>query len=149
MKTVIKISMIILMSISLLQANKEDKMREGLKLMQEAYKKAGIDMTKKPTPQQLKIVQEYMSEALFPKQKQEVLLEAKEAKNDRVCMEKADNLKEANACIPDDDDEKFDIWNENEKSKILKEIDEFINTIPCVEKASTGKELRTCFPDQD
>ncbi len=150
-KTVTKVSMIILLSMGLLQAMDKKQMQENMKMMQEAYKKAGVDLSQgRPTPQQMKIVQEYMQEALFPRQKENILKEAKDVNMHRSCLEKADTLKEANACVPDDDgEEEFDVWNENEKRVTLKEIDEFIKIIPCVKKASNGKELKSCFPEQE
>ena len=150
MKTITKISMILLIGTSLLisqeMENKSSLMKETFK---EAYKKAGVDLNSgvSPTPAQRQVIKEYIESAMFPIQKKEILQEGKGTKEAKKCLEKADTLKEANSCVPSDED-KYDVWNENEKKNILKEISDFEKIIPCVEKSKNMNELQQCFPKE-
>ena len=127
-------------------AQMKKELDESAKLMKEAYKKAGVDFKNgQPSPEQMQVVREYMESSMFSVRKKDILEEAKEAKEAKKCLEKADTLSEANSCVPEE--EKFDAWNENEKKSVLKDITKFVKAIPCIEKSENMGNLQQCFPE--
>ena len=129
------------------QNKDEAEVEEGMKLLKEAYKKAGVVKGKRPTKEQMQIAREYMQKAMFPIQKKKFLEETKDMKNIKECLEKANSVKDANHCDPDGNSDRYEKWNSKIKKETLKEISMFETKIlPCVEKSKNAKEMQMCFP---
>jgi len=126
--------------------------REGehtkmMKIMKEAYKKAGIKEGKAPTANQMQRVEEYMQNAIFPMQKKKMIEKGKRLKKIKPCYEKAQNIKEAKKCDPQNDE--LYKWNDSIKKEILVEMRSEEKMLECVEKSSNGQEMSKCFPEDD
>ena len=116
-----------------------------MKIINEAYAKAGVEKGKEPTKEQKKIAKKYMQDALFPTEKKKFLKKREMLKKIKPCYEKAQTLDEANKCEHEDND--LEQWNDSEKKEILKEIEEDIKIFDCVEKSKNGEEMEICFPE--
>jgi len=127
---------------------KEDEnAKEMMKIMKEAYKKAGIKEGETPTANQIKIGKEYMQNAMFPIQKKKIIEEGKMLKKIKPCYEKAQNIKEAKKCDPQNDE--LYKWNDSIKKEILADMSSEEKMLECVEKSSNGQEMSKCFPEDD
>jgi hypothetical protein len=123
----------------------EDEEAKMIKIMNEAYTKAGVVKGKAPTKEQMNMAKEYMQKAMFPIQKKKFLEEAKESGEVKNCLEKANSIKDANHCKPDGDG--YEKWDSTVKKEKLEEILMFETKIlPCVEKAKDTKMMEACFP---
>ena len=121
-----------------------------IKLLKEAYKKAGVVKGKRPTKEQMQTVREYMQKVTFPIQKKKFLekTKANDLKKIKKCLEKANSKKDANHCEPDRNNDRYEKWNSTVKKETLEEISIFETKIlPCVEKSKNGKEMQKCFPE--
>jgi hypothetical protein len=146
MKTVTKISMMLLISATLLISREFD--RDTIK----AFKKAGVDITKeKPTEAQIKVAQKYMMEA-DAKEEQEM---QKEMEMSAKIMKKA--YKKAGydpkSGKPPTPKQMQDIQNYTakimfpiEKKKILEEGKSFLRAEGCLKKAKTLTDANSCVP---
>jgi len=131
------------------RANERKKEQDNaMNIMAEAFKKAGVKEGKSPTPEQMKIARGYMENAMFPITKKEILKKIKEIPTLKKCFEKANNMKEAYACDPDEDF-KSNKWGESEKKAIIKELEVGEKSLPCIEKAKNMKDIKACFPEDD
>lgn len=128
--------------------SKEKEEGKMMKIMNEAYKKAGVVEGKAPTKEQMNRAKEYMQEAMFPIQKKKFLEEAKDTKELKNCLSKANTIKEANHCNPDEDG--YDKWDSKTKKETIDELLMFeTKIVPCVEKAKNAKDMSLCFPNDD
>ena len=127
---------------------KEDKETSVMmKIMNDAYAKAGVIEGKAPTKEQMNMAKEYMQNAMFPMQKKKMLEEGKMLKKIKPCYEKAQNIKEAKQCDPQNDE--LYQWNDSVKKEILADMEIAEKMFSCAEKSSTGAEMSRCFPEDD
>ena len=133
---------------SISKENKKlDENAKAMLLFKEAYKKAGVVKGKKPTKEQMKRVEEYMQNAMFPIQKKKMIEGGKRLKKIKPCYEKAQNIKEAKKCNPQNDE--LYKWNDSIKKEMLAKMNSEEKMLKCVEKSSNGQEMRKCFPEDD
>jgi len=120
---------------------------KAMLLFKEAYKKAGVVKGKEPTKAQMQRVEEYMQNAMFPIQKKKMIEKGKRLKKIKPCYEKAQNIKEAKKCDPQNDE--LYNWNDSIKKEMLSEMSSAGKMLECVEKSSNGQEMHKCFPEDD
>jgi len=85
--------------------------------------------------------------------KQKIIKQDAAGKFEMKCLESADTLTEANACLKKSHElgsegtrTHFDSWNEAEKKKTLAELEEVMEMGECIKKAKTMMEIQTkCF----
>ena len=126
---------------------RDDEEAKMMKIMNEAYKKAGVVKGKAPTKEQMKIAREYMQNAMFPMQKKKILKKGEILKKIKPCYEKAQNIKEAKKCDPKNDE--LYQWNDSVKKEILTDMENDEKIFGCVEKSSNGIEMSKCFPEDE
>ncbi len=132
------------------EEKKRNKIKDAksIKILNEAYVKAGIDKGKAPTKEQIKIAEAYIQNAMFPIEKSSFLEDNKDIKKIKKCLEKADTIRDANYCNPNGDG--YEEWNNKIKKETLEEISIFeTKTLPCVENSKNAKEMEMCFPDDE
>jgi hypothetical protein len=123
----------------------------------EAAAKAGYNMKsgKEMTPLQEEAMKKAMMDAMggekamLAKEKEEILKEAKNIPEAKMCFESANSVKEANACesmFDSEDPELHSKWNEKIKTNLLKELNAFEQSIDCIKSAESFNALRMCFP---
>ena len=120
----------------------------AMSVMAEAFKKAGVKEGKSPTPEQMKIAREYMENAMFPRTKKEILEKIKKIPTLKKCFEKANSMKEAYTCDPDENFES-NKWGESEKKAIIKELEVGEKSLLCIEKSKNMNDIKACFPEDD
>ena len=143
---------------SKVQASQNAKnMAEFGAAMAAAMQSAGVKSGETPTKAQEKKMENSMMNAMFPRMKKEMLAESKALEFAKVCLEKADTLKEANACEekmdsmdsePGDPEDKLQKWDAKTKKETLGFIDQTLKNMECAKKANSMQEMKQCMPVQ-
>ncbi len=125
--------------------------------MATAMQSAGVKSGDTPTKAQEKKMENTMMNAMFPRMKKEMLAESKSLEFAKGCLEKADTLKEANACEekmdamdsePSDPEDKLKKWDAKTKKETLGFIDQALKRMECAKNANNMQEMRQCMPAQ-
>lgn len=138
------------------QAKKSaENMKELTTMMATAVQSAGVQKGRSPTKIQEKKIENSMMNAMFPRMKREMLAESKALEFVKVCLEKADTLKEANACEekmdtmsaePSDPEDKLQKWDSKTKKETLGFINQALKNMECAKEANSMQEMRQCMP---
>ncbi len=130
-------------------------MTEMMSVLATAAKDAGIQEGQQPTKVEEDAMKNSMMEVMLPRIKQGILAEEETMRLEYECLDKADTLKEANACndqmnkMSGETDEPFDEWSPNMKKEILGEFDQYLNEmLPCIKKAQTMQAVQQCMPEE-
>ena len=121
-----------------------EEVDQRIAIMKEAYKKAGVVEGKAPTKEQLKIVEKYMQNAMFPEEKRKMLKKGEQIIKMKLCYEKAQNLDEAKSCDPSN--RRLSKWNDSAKKAMMKEMQNNEKIFECIKSSSNMQEMKKCFP---
>lgn len=153
MKTVIKVSLVVMMVTGMLQAaGARTAMEAGLIAAQKAgFKGEKLFGSKvKMTKEQEHAAGVAMANFDYPREKQEVLKKEKAMHFAKKCLSSAKDKSQASQCVFKIEEMggyvEFDNkWNKKIKKEILADVDEFLNVrVPCAKSSDTGDVYRKC-----
>ncbi|CAA6825264.1 MAG: Unknown protein [uncultured Sulfurovum sp.] len=126
-----------------------------------ALSKAGIDMSQDISPDQEKMMQKAMMNAMggegkmLAMMKKEIFEESsmEEMVFAKECFGTANTLKEANKCVNKGnemfggDEELLTSWSKQDKKEMLNDMKEFEKMMPCIQEAQTMDAFQRCMPE--